>query len=326
MKLSDLAIRKFPIPEKGQKTYWEQGFGLRVSQGGSKTFVCKHQGKLYTIGRYPEISLKDARKEAKRLQVQEAPKNRLQSLSDALTAYLRECEVKNRPKTVEQYRYYLSKLDRTNLSDIKRDDINLNSAHEVMSWKVFMNWCVRNELIERNPFSYAFARFHERNRVLAPDEIKLIWDYTYPPYSDYLKLLLLTGQRVGQWKQYEIRNSTIFFPATIMKNKRDHILPLTDYARTLLTNLPTFNGWSKAKARIDKNVSLPHWTVHDLRRTHSTIQAQLGTPIHVTERILSHTSGTVSGVGAIYNRYTYEPEMRAALETLEAHVLKLVEG
>ena len=42
MRLTDLSIRALQGPERGQKTYTDDtlpGFGVRVSQGGTKTFV-----------------------------------------------------------------------------------------------------------------------------------------------------------------------------------------------------------------------------------------------------------------------------------------------
>jgi hypothetical protein len=54
-----------------------------------------------------------------------------------------------------------------------------------------------------------------------------------------------------------------------------------------------------------------------LRRTFATNLAALGTPIHVTEKLLNHISGTVSGVAAIYNRHAYMDEMRAAIASWE---------
>ncbi len=85
-----------------------------------------------------------------------------------------------------------------------------------------------------------------------------------------------------------------------------------------------FNGWAKQKAALDRLAPLPHWTLHDLRRTFSSQMAALGTPIHVTEKLLNHVSGTLSGVAGVYNRYSYAAEMRAAVEAYEAHILKLV--
>lgn len=68
--LTDLTIQKLPVPDQGQVTFWDtnpKSFGIRVSQGGSKTFVIKKDGKLVSLGRYPSVTLKNARSEAKRL-------------------------------------------------------------------------------------------------------------------------------------------------------------------------------------------------------------------------------------------------------------------
>jgi len=70
--LTDIAIRALKPPGKGQRTYWDltlAGFGCRLSQGGSKTFVVRAGGnaRQTTIGRYGVITLSDARTAAKRL-------------------------------------------------------------------------------------------------------------------------------------------------------------------------------------------------------------------------------------------------------------------
>ena len=44
----------------------------------------------------------------------------------------------------------------------------------------------------------------------------------------------------------------------------------------------------------------------------------------MTERLLNHVSGTVSGVAAIYNRHAYMQEMRQALDIWELKVNSLV--
>ena len=70
MQLTDLAIRTLKAPDRGQKTYFDDlltGFGVRISQGGTKTFVLMHgrERKLTTIGRVGIIKLKEARERAK---------------------------------------------------------------------------------------------------------------------------------------------------------------------------------------------------------------------------------------------------------------------
>ena len=73
-----------------------------------------------------------------------------------------------------------------------------------------------------------------------------------------------------------------------------------------------YNGWSKAKREFDEPLDLAPYTLHDLRRTYSSNLAKLGVPIHVTEKLLNHVSGTISGVAAVYNRHSYWEEMKVA--------------
>jgi len=67
------------------------------------------------------------------------------------------------------------------------------------------------------------------------------------------------------------------------------------------------------------------WTLHDLRRTAATGMARLNIPPHVVERILNHTSGTISGVAAVYNRFAYLDERRAALDAWGAYLTALLQ-
>lgn len=56
------------------------------------------------------------------------------------------------------------------------------------------------------------------------------------------------------------------------------------------------------------------WVLHDLRRTCASGMAGLGIPPHVVEAVLNHKSGSIKGVAAVYNRYNYSVERRAALD------------
>ena len=64
--------------------------------------------------------------------------------------------------------------------------------------------------------------------------------------------------------------------------------------------------------------------MHDLRRTATTGMAKLKVPPHVADKVLNHVSGTIRGVAAIYNRFAYLDERRAALEAWGAHLTSLV--
>jgi len=97
--------------------------------------------------------------------------------------------------------------------------------------------------------------------------------------------------------------------------------------------------FSKAKRRLDaamhkanrvelstkKGTSIPEWTLHDLRRTAATGMAKLKISPHVTDKVLNHVSGTISGVAAIYNRFEYLDERRDALDAWGRYVSDLFE-
>lgn len=64
------------------------------------------------------------------------------------------------------------------------------------------------------------------------------------------------------------------------------------------------------------------WTPHDLRRTGATLMATLGVRPEIIERCLNHIEQ--NKVRRIYQRYSYEPEMKQAWELLGERVEVLV--
>ena len=160
---------------------------------------------------------------------------------------------------------------------------------------------------------------------------------------DYFHVLLFTGLRKGEasrirWEDVDLENRTLLIPET--KNKRLHALPLSNHLHQIFTHRFQYrvNEWVfpsvrsegghlvEPKSAMRRIVSLSgvEFTFHDLRRTFSTEHAKIGTPVHVTEKLLNHVSGTISGVAAIYNRHNYLTEMREAVATYELHISKLI--
>ncbi len=184
-----------------------------------------------------------------------------------------------------------------------------------------------------------------RSRTLSDKELRIVWkraeEYGYP-YGRIVQFLILTGQRRGeiaglQWKW--INDDKIVFPQGFTKNKREHRVPIGPLTKRILDELPqlsenvfpartstgtTFSGWSKSKRHFDKPLDMSPYTLHDLRRTYSSNLAKLGVPIHVTEKLLNHVSGSISGIAAVYNWHTYTEEMREAVEVYEAHIITLI--
>jgi integrase len=186
-----------------------------------------------------------------------------------------------------------------------------------------------------------------RDRVLSNAELAEVWAALGEDHvSDIIRLLILTGQRRDEitklrWSEIDFDRALLTLPPARTKNKRTHELPLAPQALAILQGWATnaagatskvngkgndgmvFErvGWDLRKKKLDRVIlanrggkPIPHWTLHDLRRTCATGLAELGVLPHVIECVLNHLSGFRSGVAAIYNRNRYLPEMREALE------------
>lgn len=334
IKLNDIVVRQLQYGD-GQSRYFDEtlpGFGLTVGAKRKTFFVIRGEKRqLTTIGRYPEISLQDARKAAKRLLTEEPTKNVHMRLSDAVATYVEDIETRLRPSSVETYRQHLKTAPDIALRDLKKTSVTLDVPNAIKTWKVFCNWCLREELLDKNPFQYIPVQYGQRSRVLTDFELKALWQYDHPPYSDIVKLCLLTGQRVGEVTKFNdawIAGDTITIPEAVAKNGREHTIPFHLLTAQYLRRYSgqTFNGFSKGKQRMDDKTGVTDYTVHDLRRTFSTTHARIGTPIHVTEKLLNHISGTISGVSAIYNQFQYLKETRSASLQYELFIAKLVDA
>jgi integrase len=74
------------------------------------------------------------------------------------------------------------------------------------------------------------------------------------------------------------------------------------------------------------SVEIPDWRLHDLRRTATTGMARLNFAPHIVDRVLNHVNGTIRGVAAIYNRFEYLDERRAALGTWGRYIGLVVQS
>jgi integrase len=312
MRLTDISIRGLKAPLSGQKTHFDEslrGFGLRVSQGGTKTFVVL-LGKdrvRKTIGRYPDVSLADARKLAKRLLANAPIENLVRraavNFTDAKERFLVHVDAHNKRSTANEYRRLLNRhfrLDKP-LSELTRQDVmrsveRLQAApsearHAFVAMRTMMNWCVRHGLIETSPVPRLSFATATRSRVLTDDELRKVWQRAIQvgfPYGRIIQLLILTGQRRGEvaaLRRSWIESEEIVFPTGFTKNKREHRLPIGPTARATVASIDgegdllfpargqtdrPFNGWSKCKRIFDHPLGIAPYTLHDLRRTFSS--------------------------------------------------------
>ena len=213
------------------------------------------------------------------------------------------------------------------------------------------SWAMREGLCEANPVlatNDPAAGIPPRDRVLSDDEIRIVWNACGDDAAGRIvKLLLLTGCRrdeIGALKWSEIESGLLTIPGTRTKNGRAVVLPLPAVASELLAMVPKqsggdfvfgrggdtpFSGWSAAKLLLDARIAittgkaLPHWTLHDLRRSMRSGLGKIGVPPHIAELAINHVKG---GVEAIYDRYRYQHEIGIALARWAEHVLAVVEG
>ena len=330
--LSDLAVRKLKAPEQGQVKYRDlvlPGFGLIVGKRSRTFFVIAGEDRRHiSLGRYPDLSLVNARREAAILLAEAPSKRRIDRLPQLTIAFLDDCESRLRPKSVRAYESILKHAPDIAIAKVDRTNVAVTTAHEIKTYKALFNWAIREEIFDKNPFLHLQARFGQRDRILTDEEICILWRHTSEPYGTIVKLLLLTGQRRSQIWRFDptwLRNSIIYFPAEIMKSGRRHQLPVGALTQEFLPSYPfAFNAWSKSQVKLRTEVGSIDWTLHDLRRTFATHHASIGTPIHVIEALLDHSSGKISGVAAIYNRYNYLREMTEAQSHFEDHVLNIL--
>lgn len=226
----------------------------------------------------------------------------------------------------------------------------------------FFRWCQERDLIDSSPAAALGKPAPEtaRDRVLTEEEIRTVWDACRKegyPYGILVRLCLVTAQRLGEvsamrWRDIDLEKNLWILPREATKAKRRHDVPLSGLAVRLLCDIPReesestdddyvftttrgkrpFSGFAKAKERLDDNIVRhsetegkkppPPWRIHDLRRTAASGMAALRVSPHVIERILNHSSGIVSGVAAVYNRYDYAREMREGLELWAANLEK----
>jgi integrase len=225
--------------------------------------------------------------------------------------------------------------------------------------KAFNWFAARNEDFT-NPIVKGIREIstNSRNRTLNDDELRDLWAaldivQNVPAcYPRFVKTLLLTTTRRTEsalMHSSEIDGDDWTIPADRYKTKLDHLIPLSATARELIGEKPKgangnswfvfstthgakgFSGFSKAKRELDKAIAevrkrdgrepMPHWVLHDLRRTGRSLMSRAGVSSDHAERCLGHVIGGVRGV---YDRYAYLDEKRAAFKALAALVSRIL--
>jgi integrase len=216
--------------------------------------------------------------------------------------------------------------------------------------RALFGWAVSKDLVDVNPTIGARRRAKEisRDRVLNDDEIVAFWtacEALQYPFGPLFQVLLVTAQRrdeVGEmrWSELDVEKREWTLPRERAKNDNGIVVHLSPVAAEIIAQLPQINGsdfvfttngrtpvsgFSKAKGRLDQLMGgPPHWTLHDLRRTGASGMARLGIAPHVADKGINHVAGGRRGIAAVYDRYDYLPERKAALEAWGRYIESLV--
>ena len=214
----------------------------------------------------------------------------------------------------------------------------------------FFSWCMRMGLATANPcVGSVCPEVTARERVLSFEEIGRVWAACADDdHGRIVRLLILLGarrQEIGGIAHSELDpdapQPSWTLPKARSKNGKAHTLPLMPAALAIIRSVPRrvtrdqlfgtiaaegFTSWGKGKRALDQRCGVKGWVVHDIRRSVATLMADISVPPHIVEQILNHRSGHKAGIAGIYNRSSYEREVRPALARWEDHIRTLVEG
>ena len=234
---------------------------------------------------------------------------------------------------------------------IGRENGAVTASRARSSLSALFAWSMGQGLAEANPVigTNQLKTPPSRDRVLNDGELAAIWRACGDDdFGRIVRLLVLTGQRRSEvggmtWDELDLDRSTWTIPAQRTKNGRQHTLPLSASAVSVIEAIPQrvdrdclfgargtggFNSWATAKAALDARLGgeVAKWTLHDIRRSCATHMANLGVQPHIIECVLNHHGGFRAGVHGTYNRNPYFAEMKMALQIWSDRVRTLVEG
>jgi integrase len=329
---TDLKIQSLPEGE-----YWDQklgAFGLRVGKR-TKTFLLIKGNRRVKIASYPATSLADARRKALTLKGSQQSGGTDLTLGEAIELFYRTHCHTYRPSSLYQTQHLLKKLEP--LYGKKLGSVTTHDLFAIIdrqkrvaanltfgAARTFFRFCARRRLIEKSPLQDLGKphKVQSRSRTLTDDELKWIWNAadSMGEFGVIIQLCILCGQRRGELSSVRpewIVGNTLTIPASSTKNNRQHEIPCGKLTLERLNKCPfSLKSWSKPKAALDKLCGVKDWVIHDLRRSYRSNLARIGVAPHIAERLVNHVSSR-SAMEAVYDRYHYLNEMRAAVDSYE---------
>jgi integrase len=230
----------------------------------------------------------------------------------------------------------------------RQADCVLTAVRSLMTWHQSRDENYTSPIVKGMKRDKRLPEQKTRDRVLDDDEIRGLWkalDGLDPTFAGIVKLCLLTAQRRekivsmkwedvvdGVWKipteNREKGNAgTLVLPTMaleIIKSRpRINDSPYVFAAsRSRKEKWPRFSAWSQRMGELNAALKIPHWTIHDLRRTARSLMARSGVLEHTAERVMGHKR---PGVVGIYDRHSYQAEIAGAVGALAGLLAGLLE-
>lgn len=209
--------------------------------------------------------------------------------------------------------------------------------------KRMCDYAIARQLMTFNPAAAIPAKTvavsKSRDRALSPDEIRTYLTKLYASdvgrrYKLALHLILITLVRkselvLAKWQEIDQDAGEWVIPSANSKTGKAKIIYLSTQALELLAELRSvdgdrahvFPGRNKPGQPVSKTAlnaalnaidfGIEHFTIHDSRRTASTLLNEMGWNSDVIEKALGHEIGGVRGV---YNRAEYAGQRRQMLQ------------
>jgi integrase len=254
-----------------------QGFGLRVTWGGTKSFFWEGRingrPRRITIGAFPDLSVLLARQKAIEIKAsiarggnpveQRKEVRREITFGDLAASYLelyakphRKSWKRDRDRlTVHFGRWNTRKLSEVTAQDIARAHSGIGKEHGTVAanravslLRAMFNWGLDQKLFKSENPAARIKQFTERprERYLSLEELtrvnQAVMDEQNIYWKAFFPLALMLGPRrsellAARWENIELDAKTWWIPDT--KSGQPHLLPLPDAAIALLKPLPS---------------------------------------------------------------------------------------
>ena len=360
MKINDKTILGIK-PQKNKYYICDKGLIITVYPTGTITFSMRQmidgKRRMRRLGKYPHISVKDARKLYDQFYIiREEQIEITEKIEDLTQLYLEQKKDKLKGKTFNCTKSICNKHIIPNIGKYLTNKVTTN-----MLYRIFKDLGVKSALlraiinttreifdlaivlgqIDKNPVIEGFSRLFViadtvNRKSLEIDNIRYIqyfYDFMDKEYADCLTFTVLSMLRINEVLSLELSDvnfetKTISIPKERMKMKRDFVLPLTEHMEKLINRNNKkycfeFKGklipYTTLYDKFKKSEVGKDFDIHGFRATARTWLATAGVQFEVAEMCLAHQEK--SAVVRAYNRADYLEQRRDVMKKWNDYVI-----